>query len=114
MLERIDLSGFKNIRFSRAGLKELVEGLHLLPCIRSVALRGNGIGDDCDREILDILSITKIKCIDLSNNNIGKLGMMIGKKLKDECTHIQWIDLTQNQFYGDFNANNMILQGLKK
>jgi len=41
------------------------------------------------------MSITNIKCLDLSKNNIGpRLAGLIGKKLKDEVTHIQWIDLT--------------------
>lgn len=94
MIEKIDLSGFRYKRFSRSAMKELLEGLALLPCIRTLCLRDNGINDDCDREILEIFNITKIKCIDLSNNNMQKLGGMIGKKLRDECTHIQWIDLT--------------------
>ncbi len=96
MLEKIDISGFRSKRFSRAGLKELIEGLSLLPCIRSVCLRDNGIDDESEREILEIFNIPKIKCIDLSKNNMQKLGLQIGKKLKDEVNHIQWIDLTQN------------------
>ena len=68
MIERIDLSGFANKRFSRSVLKELVEGLSLLPCIRSIALRNNGINDDCEREILDLFRIPRVKCIDLSGN----------------------------------------------
>ena len=40
--------------------------------------------------------------------------MMIGKKLKDEVTHIQWLDLTQNQFYNDNTANSTIITGLKR
>lgn len=114
MLEKIDLSGFQHRRFSRAGMKELLEGLALLPCIRSLSLRHNGITDEFDREILEIFSIPKIKCIDLSNNLMCKLGAQIGKKLKDECTHVQWLDLTQNDFYNDNNANSLITQGLKK
>ena len=88
MIEKIDLSGFRLKRFSRSGMKELLEGLALLPCIRTLCLRDNGITDECDREILEIFSITKIKCVDLSKNNMQKLGGLIGKKLKDECTHI--------------------------
>jgi hypothetical protein len=57
MLERVDLSGFRYKRFSRAGLKELVEGLALLPCIRSLSLKDNGINDDCEREIMDLFNI---------------------------------------------------------
>jgi hypothetical protein len=86
MLEKIDLSGFRYKKFSRAGFKELLEGLAILPCIRTVCLRNNGITDEYDREVLELFSIVKIKCIDLSKNNMSKLGGMIGKKLKDECT----------------------------
>ena len=87
-LEKIDLSGFKGLRFSRAGMRELIEGIQILPCVRTLSLRKNGITDEFEKEILDILSIPKIKCIDLSNNNLNKLGGIIGKKLRDECTHI--------------------------
>lgn len=69
-------------------MKELIEGLQLLPCIRTLCLRDNGITDECDREILEIFNIPKIRCIDLSKNNMVKLGGMIGKKLRDEVTHI--------------------------
>lgn len=114
MLEKIDLSGFRHKRFSRAAFKELLEGLNILPCIRTVCLKDNGITDEYDREVLELLGVVKVKCIDLSKNNMQKLGGMIGKKIKEECTHIQWIDLTQNQFYNDNTANNMILQGLRR
>lgn len=84
-LERIDLSGFKDRRFSRSGLRELLEGIQSLPCIRTLVLRENGINEDCEAEILEIFTITNIKCIDLSKNAIGpRLAAQIGKKLKDE------------------------------
>jgi hypothetical protein len=109
-LERIDLSGFKNKRFSRSGLRELLDGLQNLPCIRTVVLRENGINEDCEAEILELFTITNVKCIDLSKNAIGpRLAGMIGKKLKDEVTHIQWLDLTQNEFYSDNLSNSMIV-----
>lgn len=114
-LEKIDLSGYKTKRFTRAGLKELVEGISLLPCIRTVILRDNGIGDECEAELLELIANTSIKCLDLSKNNIGpKLASQIGKRLKDEVTHIQWLDLTQNEFYNDNPSNSLIVQGLKK
>jgi Leucine-rich repeat (LRR) protein len=88
-LERIDLSGFKNKRFSRSGLRELIDGIQNLPCIRTLVLRENGINEDCEGEILEIFTITNIKCIDLSKNAIGpRLAAQIGKKLKDEVQHI--------------------------
>jgi len=114
-LEKIDLSGFRLKRFSRSGFRELLEGLSMLPCIRTVILRDNGINDECESEIMELLSMNTIRFIDLSKNNIGpKLANAIGKKLKDEVTHIQWIDLTQNAFYQDSTALSMIIQGLKK
>jgi hypothetical protein len=104
------LSGFRTKRFSRSGLKELIDGISLLPCIRTIILRDNGIGDDCETEILEMIMNPNIKCIDLSKNNIGpRLANAIGRKLKDEVTHIQWIDLTQNEFYNDNPANSAIV-----
>jgi Ran GTPase-activating protein (RanGAP) involved in mRNA processing and transport len=109
-LEKIDLSGFRLKRFSRSGFRELLEGLSMLPCIRTVILRDNGINDECESEIMELLSMNTIRFIDLSKNNIGpKLANAIGKKLKDEVTHIQWIDLTQNAFYQDSTALSMII-----
>ena len=87
MITQIDLSGFKNLRFSRAGLQELNIGLDRLPCIRSVSLKHNNIGDEHDKEILALMSITKIKSLDLSCNKMFKLGGQIGKKLRDDVTH---------------------------
>lgn len=87
-LSKIDLSGFKDKRFSRSGLKELLDGIEHLPCIRSLSLRKNGITDDYSKEILDIFSKPKIICVDLSHNAMNKLGLAIGKKLKEECSHI--------------------------
>ncbi len=88
-LEKIDLSGFRTKRFSRSGLRELIDGISLLPCIRTIILRDNGIADDCESEILELFMNPNIKCIDLSKNNIGpRLANAIGRKLKDEVLHI--------------------------
>ena len=45
-LTKISVSGFMGQRLSRAGFKELAEGLELLPSVRSVDLSNNGITDD--------------------------------------------------------------------
>jgi hypothetical protein len=73
MLTQIDLSGFKNLRFSKAGLQELIIGMDRLPCIRSVSLKNNGICDDHDKEVLNLFNVQKIRSIDLSCNKILKL-----------------------------------------
>lgn len=71
MILQIDLSGFQFLRFSRAGFQELVIGIDKLPCIRSVSLKNNGICETHDKEVLALMSIPKIKSLDLSNNKIG-------------------------------------------
>lgn len=84
--------------FAKAGLQELVSGMERLPVIRAVSLRNNGINDEHEKEIMSLLSISKIKSVDLSCNEIeGKLAAKIGRKLH-EVSHLVWIDLTQNYF----------------
>ena len=100
-IQKIDLSGFKEKRISRSGLRELIDGIELLPCIRSLNLSKNGITDDFDKEILALFDIQKIRAINLSNNNMKQLGMQIGRKLREEAQHIAWIDLTMNDFDND-------------
>lgn len=65
-----------------------------LPCIRSVDLSNNKMNDDYDKEILDIFNNKKITAINLSKNMFKKLALAIGRKLKEECVHITWLDLT--------------------
>ena len=86
-LTRIDLCGFKYLRFSRAGLKELVDGITNMPQIRTLKLKNNGIGDEHEKEILSLLGIKTLRNLDLSCNNICKLAGPIGRKIRDEATH---------------------------
>lgn len=62
----------------------------------------------------NLFTIEKLQYIDLSNNNMNKLGGLIGKKLRDDVKHIKWLDLTQNDFFHDNQALSVIIQGLKK
>jgi hypothetical protein len=115
MMLSIDLNGFEFMRFSRAGLQELVIGIDKLPCIRAVSLKNNGINELHDKEIIALMSIVKVRSLDLSNNKIGpKLANQIGRALRDSCFHFTWIDLTQNEFYEDSVSIGIILTGLKK
>lgn len=66
LIMKIDLSGFRTTGVSRSSLKELIEGLDGLPCIRSINLRNNGLTDDHEREILALFDYVKIRSIDLS------------------------------------------------
>jgi hypothetical protein len=87
-----------------------------MPCLKTINLSKNGITDDLDREVLEMFDHPSITNIDLSNNNMKKLGTLIGKKLKEgHCTHMKWLDLTQNDFsLIDTNATGLILAGLKR
>lgn len=114
LLTRIDLSGFKNLRFSKAGMQDLVGGISNLPCIRAIILRHNGIGDEHEKEVLQLLSVTKLRAVDLSHNEIENLGGKIGRKLRDEVTHLSWFDITQNLFANDSVANGAIISGLRR
>jgi len=59
-----------------------------------VSLKNNGIRDEHDHQILQLLGITKVTKVDLSCNEMEKLGGHVGRKLRDEVGHIQWIDVT--------------------
>ena len=110
----IDLSGFKERRISRSGLRELLDGLEILPCIRSLNLSNNGITDEFDKEVLAIFDLSKIKAINLSFNNLKTLALQIAKKLRDEVFHITWLDMTMNDFDNDTQTVNTLINGLKK
>jgi len=114
MITKIDLSGFAHSSISRSSIKELLESIEMLPCLKALSLRNNGINDEYDKEILSIFDNKQITNVDLSQNLIKKLGLSIGKKLKDECNHITWLDLTQNDFDHDQATVSMIINGLKK
>jgi len=111
---KIDLSGFKGHGVSRSALKELIDGIDGLPCLRSVSLRHNGITDDCEREVLALFDQTKVRSIDLSHNCLRKTAASIGKKLRDDISHITWLDLTMNEFDNDVATHILIISGLKK
>ena len=77
--------------------------------MRSLNLSNNGITDDFDKEVLELFSLTKIKAINLSFNSMKTLGLQIGKKMRDEVTHINWIDMTMNDFDNDTATVNMLV-----
>lgn len=113
MITTIDLSGFGEC--SKSSLKELIEAVELLPCLRAISLRNNGLNDDYDNEILTLMSLKGVTKLDFSKNLIGKkFATVIGNKLKNECQHISWIDLTQNCFDSDSQAMTNIITGLTK
>jgi len=56
-----------------------------------------------------------VKNINLSKNSISKkMGLAIGKKLRDCSGHIQWIDLTQNDFDCDPSTVKTIIGGYRR
>jgi len=51
MVEKLDLSDFRGRGFSRAGLREFLEGIEDMRCLSTVILRNNGINDDFVEEL---------------------------------------------------------------
>ena len=113
MIAKINMSNCA-YSISRMGMRQLVDGIDLLPCMRSLNLSGNMLTDDYEKEILSIFDNKRIVAIDLSKNLFKKLGMQIGKKLKDECQQVVWFDISQNDFDGDAPTVAMLINGLKK
>ena len=66
MITKIDLSGFAYDNISRSSIKELLESIELLPCLKAISLSNNGITDDYDKEILQIFDNKQITNVDLS------------------------------------------------
>lgn len=98
MVEKIELSNFRGKNFSRAGLREFLEGIEDMRCLSTVTLKNNGINDDFIEELgipflqEMLFSNERVKSIDLSGNDIGKQGALaITRKLK-EFTHIEWLE----------------------
>jgi hypothetical protein len=86
MLTKLDLSGFAMKGFNRSLLREVLQTLPQLPCLRAVSLRNNNIDEEYEREVLSIFEHKQIQSIDLSRNMIGKkLAADIGKTLRDQC-----------------------------
>ena len=66
-------------------------------------------------EILKLFDCVNVKNINLSKNAISKkMGLAIGKKLRECSGHIQWIDLTQNDFDCDPSTVKTIIGGFKR
>lgn len=51
MVEKLDLSNFRGKNFSRAGLREFLEGIEDMRCLSTVILKNNGINDDFIEEL---------------------------------------------------------------
>lgn len=51
MVEKIELSDFRGKNFSRAGLREFLEGIEDMRCLSTIILKNNGINDDFIEEL---------------------------------------------------------------
>jgi len=101
-------------KFTRASMREFVESIADMRCLHTVILRNNGIDDTFTEELEALVNNWKIQSLDLSNNNIGKQGALaLSKALKDNGGHLEWLDLSRNNFGDDYSAVNSICMGLK-
>jgi len=77
-IEVVELSGFQGRGVTRAALKELIEGINLMPNVKMLKLKNNGLTDDFVEEIEQSFEMEKLKSIDLSCKNFIKVGDVIG------------------------------------
>lgn len=108
----VELSGFAGKGVTRSALKELINGISLLPNISVLKLTKNDLSDDYIEEIESIFELTHIKSIDLSGNLFKRIGDVIGPRLKDEWIHIQYLDFSLN--YLPNEGNIALYYGLQK
>ena len=92
LLDSIDLSGFENKGFSKAGLQELLKGIQNLVSVRKLLLQNNGIPDECSLEIGEFVKSQKIQYLNLSYNKLGKIAaQFIGQSLSS-TSHLIWFE----------------------
>jgi hypothetical protein len=58
MVEKIELSNYKNKNFSRAAFREFLESIADMRCLNSLILSNNGIDDTYLEEISKFLSFS--------------------------------------------------------
>ena len=111
-IEVVELSGFNGRGVTRAALKELIEGINLLPNVKMLKLKNNGLTDDFVEEVEQIFDMEKLRSIDLSANNFVKVGDVIGQKMKEKIKHVQFLDMTLNFIPNE--GNIALYYGLQK
>lgn len=93
MIETLNLSNFVHRKFSRAGLKELIDSISDMRCLTSIILKNNGIDDSYLDELEQLFLNKRLLCVDLSKNLLDKqFAIRIGKLLKDTISHLEWIE----------------------
>lgn len=115
MTTKIDLSNFKNQEFTNAAFREFVDSINDMRCLNTLILKNNGIDDDHLKELESIFDNKKITKLDLSKNEIGKKGcLMIANSLKSKNKHLQWLDISRNNFSYEQQAIAMLELGLRE
>jgi hypothetical protein len=78
---------------NKASLKELIEGIKNIQCLRILDLSFCHLSDELEEEIAEIFSIEKLEFINLKSNFLSKkVAITIGKKLKEFKNHIGYLE----------------------
>ena len=92
LITKIDISGYERKGFDKFGLQELLKGIRNLISIRELVLKENGISDNCQEEICELISNPKIAFMDLSSNRLGRHSAQAMAKALGETYHLIWFE----------------------
>lgn len=100
LLQVIDLCGYRERKFSKIGLRMLVDSIQEMPCLTTLLLRHNGIDDSYRDELISLFSNRTICKVDLSNNQVESSTMIaLGQHLLDnQLSHLRWLDMSRNSY----------------
>ena len=115
MVESIVLNDYKARKFNKETFRELLAGMRALPKLRSIEIQLNGINDTCLQELDELIKLKNLRRIDLSRNEIGKIGInkMCELLRNPDYKHLEWLDISGNNYFSENTALNMLATVLR-
>lgn len=114
MVECISLPNFANRGFSKAILRELIEGIKEMRCLKRIDLSNNGISLACQEEVCELFANSRLIHINLSKNNMNEqLAQAFAPKIQQRSESLVWLDISRNPFAQSQQAIVAVCSALK-
>ena len=114
MVECISLPNFANRGFSKAVLRELIEGIKEMRCLKRIDLSNNGISLACQEEVCELFANSRLIHINLSKNNMNEqLAQAFASKIQQRSESLVWLDISRNPFAQSQQAIVAVCSALK-